>query len=162
MESIKDIGKMAVIGAGVMGHGIAEIYALNGYSVSLMDVDEEILEKNMALLKSELKTLVANEFTTKEACAGCGSRLICHFTPGDSAFTEASNEAGAVVGDLVRVEVDPRRSVLTGVLIFIFPILVFIAVFAAARGIVEGESYRVLGGIICLVIYFIFLKKLET
>jgi positive regulator of sigma E activity len=102
------------------------------------------------------------EFTKKEACAGCGSRLICHFTPGDRAFTEASNEAGAEVGDLVRVEVDPRRSVLTGVLIFIFPIMVFIAVFAAAKGIVENESYRVLGGIICLVIYFIFLKKLES
>jgi 3-hydroxybutyryl-CoA dehydrogenase len=75
MESIEDIGKMAVIGAGVMGHGIAEIYALNGYSVSLMDVDEEILEKNMILLKSELKTLVANEFTTKEASKSALRRI---------------------------------------------------------------------------------------
>lgn len=75
MESIEDIGKMAVIGAGVMGHGIAEIYALNGYSVSLMDVDEEILEKNMALLKSELKTLVANEFTTREASESALKRI---------------------------------------------------------------------------------------
>jgi 3-hydroxyacyl-CoA dehydrogenase len=75
MESIEDIGKMAVIGAGVMGHGIAEIYALNGYSVSLMDVDEEILEKNMALLKSELKTLVANEFTTREASESALKRV---------------------------------------------------------------------------------------
>ncbi len=75
MESIEDIGKMAVIGAGVMGHGIAEIYALNGYSVSLMDVDEEILEKNMALLKSELNTLVANEFTTREASESALKRI---------------------------------------------------------------------------------------
>jgi ornithine cyclodeaminase/alanine dehydrogenase-like protein (mu-crystallin family) len=28
MKTIKDIKKMAIIGAGVMGHGIAEIYAL--------------------------------------------------------------------------------------------------------------------------------------
>ena len=75
MESIEDIGKMAVIGAGVMGHGIAEIYALNGYSVSLMDVDEEILEKNMALLKSELNTLVANDFTTREASESALKRI---------------------------------------------------------------------------------------
>ncbi len=37
--------KIAVIGAGIMGHGIAEIVALNGYVVFLCDVSEEILQE---------------------------------------------------------------------------------------------------------------------
>ena len=66
----------------------------------------------------------------------------------------------ATVGVAVVIAEIPYH--VTGVLIFILPILVFIAAFAAARGIVESESYRVLGGLICLVVYFIFLKRLET
>ena len=66
MKSIEDIGKMAVIGAGIMGHGIAEIYALNGYTITLMDVKDEILKKGIVQIRSELKTLVANEFVTEK------------------------------------------------------------------------------------------------
>jgi len=31
------ISKVTVVGAGDMGHGIAELFAVNGYEVSLMD-----------------------------------------------------------------------------------------------------------------------------
>ncbi len=43
-ESVKKIG---VIGAGVMGHGIAMAFATNGYSVILIDVSEKLLNKAM-------------------------------------------------------------------------------------------------------------------
>lgn len=66
MKTIKDIKKMAVIGAGVMGHGIAEIYALNGFTVSLMDVKKEILERGITQIESELKTLIVNKFITEQ------------------------------------------------------------------------------------------------
>lgn len=35
--------KIAVIGAGLMGHGIAQIFAIKGHPVSLMDIDEKAL-----------------------------------------------------------------------------------------------------------------------
>ena len=35
--------KIAVIGAGLMGHGIAQIFAVHGHDVTLVDLDEKIL-----------------------------------------------------------------------------------------------------------------------
>lgn len=49
--SIENIKKIAVIGAGVMGHGIAEVAAITGYEVWVNDIAEEIL--NNALQKIE-------------------------------------------------------------------------------------------------------------
>lgn len=66
MNSVEDIRKMAVIGSGVMGHGIAEVYALNGYPTSMMDVNDEFLDRGMRQIRAELKTLVANEFVTEK------------------------------------------------------------------------------------------------
>ncbi|MFX0116629.1 MAG: 3-hydroxyacyl-CoA dehydrogenase NAD-binding domain-containing protein [Candidatus Hodarchaeota archaeon] len=42
---IDDIKHIAVIGAGDMGHGIAEVALMSGYSVSLYDIAEEFVEK---------------------------------------------------------------------------------------------------------------------
>lgn len=41
----EDIQKVAVIGAGLMGHGIAQEFAMAGYQVSLNDTSKEILDK---------------------------------------------------------------------------------------------------------------------
>ena len=101
------------------------------------------------------------EFTSKEACAHCGARIMCHFTPSNAVLAEAFNDRGAEVGDLVRVEVDPKRSIFTGLLIFIFPIIVFMMAFLAVRTVAANEGYGVVGGVISLLLYFIFLKRLE-
>ncbi len=52
------IENIAVIGAGLMGHGIAQIFALRGYSVTLMDVKGEQLFKAIEGIRSNL-TLMA-------------------------------------------------------------------------------------------------------
>jgi 3-hydroxybutyryl-CoA dehydrogenase len=36
------IRKIAVLGAGTMGHGIAETFALHGYPVNLYETNEQI------------------------------------------------------------------------------------------------------------------------
>jgi 3-hydroxybutyryl-CoA dehydrogenase len=51
MDTIKNI---SVIGAGLMGHGIAQIFALKGYRVTLMDVAEEMLSKALGDIRSNL------------------------------------------------------------------------------------------------------------
>jgi enoyl-CoA hydratase/3-hydroxyacyl-CoA dehydrogenase len=48
------IKKAAVIGSGAMGHGIAELLAMNGYHVSMVDVNDEILQKAKEKIKWSL------------------------------------------------------------------------------------------------------------
>ena len=39
------VGKVAVVGAGVMGAGIAQVFAQQGISVIMTDVNDDILRK---------------------------------------------------------------------------------------------------------------------
>jgi len=54
------IGNIAVIGAGLMGHGIAQIFAVNGYNVTLMDLQDDLLSKAIENIRSNL-TLMAQK-----------------------------------------------------------------------------------------------------
>jgi 3-hydroxybutyryl-CoA dehydrogenase len=49
--------KVVVVGAGVMGHGIAQTFAQGGFRVSLVDTTQEALDRGMKLMKSSLKTM---------------------------------------------------------------------------------------------------------
>jgi len=41
---LRDIRRIGVIGAGLMGHGIAQVFASAGYDVSLYDADRAALD----------------------------------------------------------------------------------------------------------------------
>ncbi len=56
MKSLNDIRKIAVLGAGTMGPGIAQTYAAGGYSVAVWTRSEATREKAKAALKSQLET----------------------------------------------------------------------------------------------------------
>jgi 3-hydroxybutyryl-CoA dehydrogenase len=60
------IRNVAVVGAGVMGHGIAQLYALAGFPVSLYDVREEYLDRAFRAMEDSLSLLVKEEFVTEE------------------------------------------------------------------------------------------------
>ena len=51
------IEKIGVVGAGVMGHGIAEVFALGGYEVILSDVDKEILSEALKKIRWSIEGL---------------------------------------------------------------------------------------------------------
>ncbi len=53
------IGTVAVLGAGTMGHGIAQVAAGSGHGVTLFDVDEGALERAGAKVKANLDKGVA-------------------------------------------------------------------------------------------------------
>ena len=55
MEPIKTIG---VVGAGTMGHGIAQVAAQNGYDVILVDAVAEALERGRTQIGKGLERLV--------------------------------------------------------------------------------------------------------
>ena len=48
------IEKIAVIGAGLMGHGIAQIFSVQGYTVTLMDLKPDLLEEALKKVRSNL------------------------------------------------------------------------------------------------------------
>ncbi|MCD8097721.1 MAG: 3-hydroxyacyl-CoA dehydrogenase family protein [Lachnospiraceae bacterium] len=56
MRSLDDIKKIAVLGAGTMGPGIAQTYAAGGYSVAVWTRSEATRERAKATLKSQLET----------------------------------------------------------------------------------------------------------
>lgn len=58
---------VAVIGAGLMGHGIAQIFALSGRQVWLNDLDEQLLEQALENVRANLTVFVENELVSPEA-----------------------------------------------------------------------------------------------
>lgn len=56
-----DMKKVAVIGAGTMGNGIAHTFAQFGYEVSLIDISQDSLDKALATITKNLDRLVAKE-----------------------------------------------------------------------------------------------------
>jgi 3-hydroxybutyryl-CoA dehydrogenase len=53
----EDVKRAVVVGAGVMGHSIAQVFAQAGIDVGLVDVNEKVLDRAMKLIKSNLDTL---------------------------------------------------------------------------------------------------------
>ncbi len=55
--NLNRIKRILIVGAGTMGHSIAMVFAQNGFETDLVDLKEEILERALNLIKSNLETL---------------------------------------------------------------------------------------------------------
>lgn len=53
-----EIKTVTIVGAGTMGHSLAQAFAQGGYQVWLHDIKEEILQKARRLISANLQTLV--------------------------------------------------------------------------------------------------------
>ncbi|MCR9228993.1 MAG: 3-hydroxybutyryl-CoA dehydrogenase [Flavobacteriaceae bacterium] len=53
--------RIAVIGAGTMGNGIAHVFAQNGYKVNLVDIARESLDKGVATITKNLDRMISKE-----------------------------------------------------------------------------------------------------
>ncbi len=53
-NDMRDMENITVIGAGLMGHGLAQIFAVYGYPVKLMDIKKELLDKAIENIRSNL------------------------------------------------------------------------------------------------------------
>lgn len=63
---VDDIETVAVLGAGNMGHGIAEVAALSGYEVTLRDIKEEFVQNGYEQIEWSLGKLVENDRISDE------------------------------------------------------------------------------------------------
>ncbi|HEX2614400.1 MAG TPA: 3-hydroxyacyl-CoA dehydrogenase family protein [Nitrososphaera sp.] len=59
--SISGINKITVLGSGIMGHGIAQVSAMAGYTVSLRDIEQSFLDKAMEKIRWSLNKMVEKQ-----------------------------------------------------------------------------------------------------
>ena len=71
------INRIAVLGSGIMGHGIAQVSAMAGYSVVLRDIEQSFLDKAMEKIKWSLNKLVEKEKLTQADA----DRIFARITP---------------------------------------------------------------------------------
>lgn len=70
--------KIAVIGAGTMGNGIAHLFAQNNYKVNLIDVSQPQLDKALATISKNLDRQVAKAQIDEAAKANALSNITTH------------------------------------------------------------------------------------
>ncbi len=61
-----EVKSIAVVGAGVMGQGVAQVSAVAGYTVFLNDISDDVLEKAMAAIKKNLGKMVEKRKITED------------------------------------------------------------------------------------------------
>jgi 3-hydroxybutyryl-CoA dehydrogenase len=64
-----DIKKIGIIGAGTMGNGIAQAFAVCGYDVTMTDISEAAVQRGLKTVDGSLERLVKKEKLTAEAKA---------------------------------------------------------------------------------------------
>jgi 3-hydroxybutyryl-CoA dehydrogenase len=70
--------KVAVIGAGTMGNGIAHVFAQYGHQVNLVDVSETALQKALAIISKNLDRQVAKGILTEGQKESTLSNITAH------------------------------------------------------------------------------------
>jgi 3-hydroxybutyryl-CoA dehydrogenase len=87
-----ELGNVAVLGAGTMGHGIAQVFAAAGAQVRLYDVDLPRVEKGRAQVKAGLDKVAAKGKIAAEEV----TRILNAIAPTTS-IEEASRDASLVI-----------------------------------------------------------------
>jgi 3-hydroxybutyryl-CoA dehydrogenase len=67
--------KIAVIGAGTMGNGIAQVFAAHGHDVTLVDVQQAALDKGLETIKGSLARVVKKGTITEADAAATLKRV---------------------------------------------------------------------------------------
>ncbi len=76
--TIDRIVQIAVIGAGLMGHGIAQEFASAGYNVHLQDLTDDQLETARTQIEKNLKVLAENAIIEKGSTRATLERIQTH------------------------------------------------------------------------------------
>ena len=82
------IKKITVIGAGTMGHGIAQSFAQAGYQVSMMSRTQRTLDRGLSLIKSSLSAMAEEGLVDQKSIPAVLSRV--HLT---TSLEEAAHDA---------------------------------------------------------------------
>jgi 3-hydroxybutyryl-CoA dehydrogenase len=89
---VKDVKKVAVVGAGTMGPGLAQVFACAGHPVSLYSRSEATLEKALSVATANMRTFVGHGLLSADDVSAALSRI----TPTQS-LAEAGADASLVI-----------------------------------------------------------------
>ncbi|NMB80724.1 MAG: 3-hydroxybutyryl-CoA dehydrogenase [Ignavibacteria bacterium] len=53
--------RIAVIGSGTMGNGIAQVFAMNDYTIYLVDINNELVDRGISFISNSLDRLIKKE-----------------------------------------------------------------------------------------------------
>ncbi len=67
--------KVIVIGAGTMGNGIAQVFAASGFDVTMVDVQQDFLDRGVQTISKSLDRLVKKEKISEDVKAAILSRI---------------------------------------------------------------------------------------
>jgi 3-hydroxybutyryl-CoA dehydrogenase len=84
--------KIAVIGSGSMGNGIAHTFAQNGYSVALIDISPAALDKALQTISTNLDRQIKKEIIDQAAKQETLARIVTH-----TRMEEGLADAGLIV-----------------------------------------------------------------
>jgi 3-hydroxybutyryl-CoA dehydrogenase len=87
------IGPVAVIGAGTMGNGIAHLFAQYGHPVTLIDVQQEFLDRARATIAANLERQVKKNVIAAEVMSSALSRITTALEPEAAAGADLVIEA---------------------------------------------------------------------
>lgn len=96
--SLENIKKVAVVGAGTMGPGMAATFARHGFPTTLSDIKDDQIEKAKGTIEFVFKTLTAGGFMTEEDAKAAWDNL-----------TLTTDQASAVNDADFIVETVPER-----------------------------------------------------
>ena len=93
-----EIEKVGVLGAGLMGHGIAQVAATAGYDVVLREVDDATLEKGIGKIEKQLARAVEKGKSSQEDADAIRARI--HGTTDYGDFADCDLVVEAITEDL--------------------------------------------------------------
>jgi 3-hydroxybutyryl-CoA dehydrogenase len=70
-----EIKKIAVVGGGTMGNGIAHVFSMNGFEVNLVEMKEELADKALATISKNLDRQIKKEKISEEDKKSILSRI---------------------------------------------------------------------------------------
>ena len=71
----EEIKKVAVLGAGAMGNGIAQVALMAGYNVAMRDIEQKFVDKGLENIKESLAKFVTKGKISEEESNDCLTRL---------------------------------------------------------------------------------------
>lgn len=91
--------RVVVVGAGTMGHGIAQVAAMAGYDVTLVDTDAAVLQHGIQRIAANLDDGVRRGKVTPEQRNAAVARVRPAASIGDAANGDAALGDAASIGD---------------------------------------------------------------
>ncbi|WP_242492798.1 3-hydroxyacyl-CoA dehydrogenase family protein, partial [Halogeometricum borinquense] len=104
---LDDINTITVLGAGNMGHGIAEVAALAGYQVNLRDINEEFVQNGYDQIEWSLGKLAEKDQLSDEEANAALERVATYVD-----LAESVSDADVVI-EAVPEKMDIKKDVYT-------------------------------------------------